>query len=37
MLELSDILDESGFIVDENIEAILASNVSPIRLAELVK
>ena len=37
ILELSDISDESGFTVDENIEAILASNVSPIRLAELVK
>ena len=37
MLELSDISDESGFTVDENIESILASNVSHIRLAELVK
>ena len=37
MLTLTNVSDESGFTVDENIETILASNASPIRLAELVK
>ena len=37
MLTLTNISDESGFTIDENIETILASNASPIRLAELVK
>ena len=37
MLTLTNISDESGFTMDENIETILASNASPIRLAELVQ
>ena len=37
MLTLTNISDESGFTLDEKIETILASNASPIRLAELVK
>ena len=37
MLTLTNVSDESGFTVDENIETILASNASPMRLAELVK
>ena len=37
MLTLTNISDESGFTLDENIETILASSASPIRLAELVK
>ena len=37
MLTLTNVSDESGFTVDENIETILASNASPIRLAELIK
>ena len=37
MLTLTNFSDESGFTIEENIEAILASNTSPIRLAELVK
>ena len=37
MLSLVEVSEESDFILDEKIESILASNVPPIRLAELVK
>ena len=37
ILSLVEVSEEPDFILDEKIESILASNVPPIRLAELVK